>query len=305
MTMADLKNCDVRTLARIISHVENNDSTGQSILENLKPDNKIQVIGITGPPGAGKSTLINALITSVLSREKELIKGRGIGIIAVDPSSPFTHGALLGDRLRMSSHFNHPKVFIRSLATRGSLGGLSAKTIEVADVMRSADFDFIFIETVGIGQSEVEIASLADITVLVLVPESGDEVQTMKAGVMEMADVFVVNKSDRPGSEKMITFIHSAAMIAGKEKPKVIPTIASAGKGVDELLNWLLEKGKNIHHKVNTDLLLEKTLRIIRQRIITEADIHRLKTILEKSDHQANIYRIAADFISSRTGNAE
>lgn len=297
--MEDLKNCDVRTLARIISIVENDESSGQTILENLQPDFSIPLIGITGPPGAGKSTLINALISSVLSREKELIKGRGIGVIAVDPSSPFTYGALLGDRLRMSSHFNHPKVFIRSLATRGSLGGLSSKTIEVSDLMRSAGFDFIFIETVGIGQIEVEIASLADITVLVLVPESGDEVQTMKAGVMETADVFVVNKSDRAGSEKMVQSILSAAMIAGKEKPKVTATVASTGKGVDELLHVLLEKTKNDDQKVNIDLHLEKLLKIIRQRIVSERDIEVLQSLLKKAGSRVNIYKIAADFIRS------
>ncbi len=295
--MEDLKNCDERTLARIISSVENDESSGQSILQNLNPDFTIPVVGITGPPGAGKSTLINALISSILSREKELIKGRGIGIIAVDPSSPFTRGALLGDRLRMSSHFNHPKVFIRSLATRGSLGGLSAKTIEVTDLMRSAGFDFIFIETAGIGQSEVEIASLANLTVLVLVPESGDEVQTMKAGVMETADVFVVNKSDRTDAEKMVQSIHSAALIAGKEKPEVISTIASTGKGVNDLLNEILKKAKQTDFKLNHDLKLEKTLRIIRQRIITEDDIHQLQATIKNSGSNANIYKIAADFI--------
>lgn len=300
MAIEDLKNCDVRTLARIISVVENDESSDQTILENLKPDLSIPVIGITGPPGAGKSTLINALISSILSREMELIKGRGIGIIAVDPSSPFTHGALLGDRLRMSSYFNHPKVFIRSLATRGSLGGLSAKTIEVTDLMRSAGFDFIFIETVGIGQSEVEIASLADITVLVLVPESGDEVQTMKAGVMETADVFVVNKSDRADAEKMVQSIHSAALIAGKEKPEVICTVASTGKGANELMNLLLEKTNHIAAKQKDELMLEKTLRIIKQRIITTSDKEKLRTqIAVAGGCNINIYKIAADFIRS------
>lgn len=289
----------MRTLARVISAVENDEPSAQTILENLQPDLLIPVIGITGPPGAGKSTLINALTSSILSKEKELIKGRGIGILAIDPSSPFTYGALLGDRLRMSSHFNHQKVFIRSLATRGSLGGLSAKTIEITDLMRSAGFDFIFIETVGIGQSEVEIASLADITVLVLVPESGDEVQTMKAGVMEMADVFVVNKSDRTGADTMVQSIHSAALISGKEKPEVISTVAGTGKGVDKLLNILLAKANAIDHKKKADLLLEKALQIIRQRMLSDEDILHLRAQLNNSNGNMNIYRIASDFIRS------
>jgi LAO/AO transport system kinase len=230
-------------------------------------------------------------------REKELIKGRGVAILAVDPSSPFTRGALLGDRLRMSSYFNHPKIFIRSLATRGSLGGLSDKTMEIADLMRSSGFDFIFIETVGIGQSEVEIASLADVTVLVLVPESGDDVQAMKAGVMETADLFVVNKSDRSDSEKMVQAIHSAALIAGKEKPQVISTVATSGKGTEELLNAIFQKAK-IARSNNENLLLEKTLKIIRQRIITKEDIENLRSqIKNRGDSTVNIYKLASAFI--------
>jgi LAO/AO transport system kinase len=295
--MTDLKQCSERTLAKIISEIENDEAGSSSILESLQPDLTIPVIGITGPPGAGKSTLINALIATILMREKELIKGRGVAILAVDPSSPFTRGALLGDRLRMSSYFNHPKIFIRSLATRGSLGGLSDKTMEIADLMRSSGFDFIFIETVGIGQSEVEIASLADVTVLVLVPESGDDVQAMKAGVMETADLFVVNKSDRSDSEKMVQAIHSAALIAGKEKPQVISTVATSGKGTEELLNAIFQKAK-IARSNNENLLLEKTLKIIRQRIITKEDIENLRSqIKNRGDSTVNIYKLASAFI--------
>lgn len=297
--MTDLKQCSERTLAKIISEIENDEAGSSSILESLQPDLTIPVIGITGPPGAGKSTLINALIATILMREKELIKGRGVAILAVDPSSPFTRGALLGDRLRMSSYFNHPKIFIRSLATRGSLGGLSDKTMEIADLMRSSGFDFIFIETVGIGQSEVEIASLADVTVLVLVPESGDDVQAMKAGVMETADLFVVNKSDRSDSEKMVQAIHSAALIAGKEKPQVISTVATSGKGTEELLNAIFQKAK-IARSNNENLLLEKTLKIIRQRIITKEDIENLRSqIKNRGDSTVNIYKLASAFIRS------
>src|ERR1035437_8896131 len=170
---------DFKTLARTISLVENEADGFEKILESLRPAD-IPVIGFTGPPGAGKSTLLNAVIGHLLD------SGKKIGLILIDPSSPFNLVALLGDRLRMTAHFNNPNLFIRSLASRGSLGGLSDKIIEIVEVMRSYPFDYMFIETVGVGQSEVEIAGLADTTVLVLVPECGDSIQAMKAGLMEI-----------------------------------------------------------------------------------------------------------------------
>src|SRR5262249_37535052 len=148
------------------------------------------------PPGAGKSTLTDALIGEAIKQDKK------VAVLCVDPSSPFNRGALLGDRVRMSEWYNHPKVFIRSLASRGSLGGLHPKIIEITELIKASLFDYIFIETVGVGQSEVEIAGLADVTVVVTVPESGDEIQTMKAGLMEIADIFVVNKADRPDADQ-------------------------------------------------------------------------------------------------------
>lgn len=180
----------IKSLARNISFIENEVSGYEQILLNLSPSST-KITGITGAPGAGKSTITDLLIN-------EFIKdGKKVGVLCVDPSSPFNYGALLGDRLRMSDWYNHPDVFIRSLASRGNLGGLNPKIIEITDLMKSSSFDHIIIETVGVGQSEVEIAGLADTTVVVLVPEGGDEIQTMKAGVMEIADIFVVNKSDR------------------------------------------------------------------------------------------------------------
>src|SRR6185295_13685444 len=227
-------NTDSKSLARIISIVENESKGYEEILFSLKPDETIPVIGITGAPGAGKSSLINALLKELISNEEKYIKGRGIAVLAVDPTSPFSHGALLGDRLRMSEHFNHPKVFIRSLATRGSLGGLSAKTMEVTDVLRAAGFDYIFIETVGVGQSEIEIASLAETTIVVFVPESGDEVQTIKSGIMEIADIFVVNKSDREGADRIIKNIKSSLHLRAQSDwdIPVIKTIATQTEGV-------------------------------------------------------------------------
>ena len=174
---------DRKSLARAITIVENDLSGAEELLLSVDLKNAPPVIGVTGPPGAGKSTLINSLISQFL------LRGERVAVIAVDPTSPFTSGSLLGDRLRMPEHFNNPNVFIRSLATRGSLGGLSAKAIEITDLIRASGFDRVIIETVGVGQSEVEIAGLADITLLVLVPEAGDDIQALKSGIMEIADI--------------------------------------------------------------------------------------------------------------------
>jgi LAO/AO transport system kinase len=193
----NLKNGDIKSLARSISLVENEVEGYETFLQSL-PVKDTGIIGITGPPGAGKSTLTDALIRAYVN------DGKRVAVICIDPSSPFNLGALLGDRIRMSDWYNHPQVFIRSLASRGSVGGLNPKIIEVADTIKSACFDLIIVETVGVGQSEIEIAGIADITIVVLVPESGDEIQTMKAGLMEVADIFVVNKADRPGADTFI-----------------------------------------------------------------------------------------------------
>ena len=186
---------DFLALARSLTLVENDIAPASDLLKMLSINRNVPVVGITGPPGAGKSTLVNAITEELCQLNKR------IAILAVDPSSPVNHGSLLGDRIRMSKHFNHSNVYIRSVATRGSLGGVSAKTIEMVDVLRSSNFDLIIIETVGVGQSEIEIAGLADKTILVLVPEAGDEIQHIKSGLMEVAQAFVVNKADRDGAD--------------------------------------------------------------------------------------------------------
>src|SRR5450432_2533556 len=191
-TLQQLHSVNIKVLARVISFIENGYNGYEDLLKLFTGIKNTYIIGITGAPGAGKSTLVDSLVHILVSERKK------VAVLCVDPSSPFNFGALLGDRIRMSEWYNHPDVFIRSLATRGSLGGLHPKIIEITDVMKGADFDYIIIETVGVGQSEVDIAALADITVVILVPEGGDVIQTMKAGLMEVADVFVINKYDRP-----------------------------------------------------------------------------------------------------------
>lgn len=221
-----------KSIARAISLLENNVEGAGQLLEAIPPS-RCPVIGITGPPGAGKSTLVDALI------EQWAASGESIAVCCVDPSSPFNRGAVLGDRIRMSQWHNNPRVFIRSLASRGSLGGMHPRIIEILELLQLAPFDRIIIETVGVGQTEVEVAGLADLTVVVLVPESGDEVQTMKAGLMEIADLFVVNKSDRPDADRFAhvlqQLVHDAADKNQKDIP-VIKTAATEKKGIVELV---------------------------------------------------------------------
>lgn len=263
---------DFKTLARTISLVENNVANADEILRNLQTKN-IPIIGVTGPPGAGKSTLLNAIMNQLLDA------GKKVGLILVDPSSPFNLGALLGDRLRLSQHFNNPNLFIRSLASRGSLGGLSDKIIEITEVMKSYPFDYIFIETVGVGQSEVEIAGLADHTIVTLVPEAGDSIQAMKAGLMEIADVFVINKADRPDAETFANHLEQQLHLNNRSHIPVLKTVAVESKGVKELIaavNALPNNAINRQRKLH--LLAEKTYRLIQQHRMNDV----AKEILKK-----------------------
>lgn len=286
---------DKRTLARCISMVENAYEGYDQLLRMLHFSKNTPIIGITGPPGAGKSSLIGALTKHIIAEKKTL------GIIAIDPSSPFNQGSLMGDRLRMTEHFLHPSVFIRSMAGRGSLGGLAPKIFEVADVMKAAGFDYIIIETVGVGQSEVEIAALADTTVLVLVPEAGDEIQTIKSGVMEIADIYVLNKADRDGADiffkNLFVLAHSHARL-GWEAP-VIKTVATKNEGLDLLLEAIHKHGE---HGADKDkklhLLAEKVLLMIRTQRTKDLSIIKIQEDLKQhlNDKNFNLYQYVTKY---------
>ncbi|MBS1782654.1 MAG: AAA family ATPase [Bacteroidetes bacterium] len=275
-----------------------NDLSGYDLLLEMTTSSKTKVVGITGPPGAGKSTLVNALL-NIWSKS-----GKKIAVLAVDPSSPFNFGALLGDRIRMSAFYDNPNVYIRSLASRGALGGLNAKILEITDVVKQAPFDYLIIETVGVGQSEVEIAGLADCTIVTLVPEGGDVVQTLKAGIMEIADIFVVNKADRELSETLYrnlrNLVHEKAT-TGLEIP-VVKVIATDSVGVEELTEkidqFFVQKHSNDR---KLQMLTEKAWQLIqkrhmkkyhRQALLEELKVQSLKP-------QFNLYAFIDNYVSN------
>ena len=273
--LSKLHQGDSKALARSISLVENEVAGFEELMQSLPHNPNKPVIGITGPPGAGKSTLVDALIGLLMNA------GKKIGVLCVDPSSPFNLGSLLGDRIRMSKWYDNPNVFIRSLATRGSLGGLHPKIIEITELMKAAAFDIIVVETVGVGQSEVEIAGLADITVVVVVPEAGDEIQTMKAGLMEIADIFVVNKADRPDADQFVKNLRlmlAPAFHTRYDEVPVIKTVASQNEGVNELLKAIEHLLKHHHSKEKKYwLLAERAFQLIQRKKMKGIDKEKLK----------------------------
>src|SRR5450432_3192162 len=276
-TLQQLHSVNIKVLARVISFIENGYNGYEDLLKLFTGIKNTYIIGITGAPGAGKSTLVDSLVHILVSERKK------VALLCVDPSSPFNKGALLGDRIRMSEWYNHPKVFIRSLASKGSLGGLHPKIIEITDVMRGADFDYIIIETVGVGQSEVDIAALADITIVMLVPEGGDIIQTMKAGVMEVADIFVINKYDRPDADHYYNNLKQMLAPVFHRSQKEIPvlkTIASQKEGVPELYKiiagWEFEAGSS----KRIELLAEKVWSIIQSKKMKKINKTELKNKL-------------------------
>ncbi len=225
-----VRRSDYLSLSKCISFIENQQEGSAGFVSNLKPS-PIPVVGITGPPGAGKSTLIAAMIRNLVALEKK------VAVLSVDPSSVIHNGALLGDRIRMRDWYLHPLVYIRSLASRGHLGGLVKDIESIVTLLKSAGFDFVILETVGVGQSEVQVVKVASPTILVLVPEAGDDIQMMKSGLFEVANIFVVNKSDRPEAAKFVNHLRQALDERVGVKCDLVQTIANAGEGVDELLS--------------------------------------------------------------------
>ncbi len=292
--ISGLQKGDERALARGITVLENDLPGSEELLATLDTSLQTPVIGVTGAPGAGKSSLVNEIAG------RWSASGLRVAILAVDPASPFNYGAILGDRLRMSDLFVKDKVFIRSLSSRGSLGGLSAKVMEVCDLLKNAGFDRIIIETVGIGQSEVEVAGLADLTLLVLVPESGDEVQAMKSGVMEIADLYVVNKSDREGADRMQQ--HVLQMLHEKDPPSKAPVLLCSAvkrEGLDELLAALDKLASETReHPLRYRYMAHRILQIIQSHRMRDLDENQLAAELEQAARQPgfNLYAFAKKF---------
>jgi LAO/AO transport system kinase len=282
---------NIKSLARCISGIENQDPGSVLLLKKL-PSSKTPVIGFTGPPGAGKSTVVNGLIGTFVKQHKK------VAVLCIDPSSPFHHGAFLGDRIRMNQWTGNPNVFIRSLSSRGSLGGLNPRIYEISDLLKAAPFDYIFIETVGIGQSELEIAGIADFTVVILTPGSGDDIQALKSGILEIANLFVVNKSDYPGAKQFISNLQSALSL-GSGNIDILETVATEGRGIDELAsvivnNLMDDPGRGHHH------LAEKVIRLMlaeKMKEINKTDlIDKIKQ--ESRLDNFNIYVFVENYLS-------
>jgi len=307
-----LRQGDARTLARAISIVENRVAGSSELLKAIFPQSgKARILGLTGAPGAGKSTLVDQLAKYYRKQNQT------VGIIAVDPTSPYTGGAILGDRIRMQDHFSDPGIYIRSMATRGSLGGLARATADVATVLDASGRDLIMIETVGVGQDEVDIVRLADITVVILVPGMGDDVQSIKAGIMEIADIFVINKSDREGAERVereIRALQSLATRSDNWTPPIVKTVASDGLGIDELASAIAAYDKHLqkenlvlqHHIHNWQ---ERLVEMLRDALLEKARAHlangnAARYAAEVAEHKRDPYSLVEEIVGdlAKTG---
>jgi LAO/AO transport system kinase len=289
---------DKRALARAISLVENDDPAGWEVVHEVYPHTgKAVLMGLTGPPGAGKSTLIAALTRARRAADRQ------VGVLSIDPSSPFTQGALLGDRIRLTEHFLDPGVFIRSMANRGALGGLSEATLQAALLMDASGKDDVFLETVGVGQAEVDIIDHADTVVLVLIPGSGDSVQALKAGVMEIPDIIVVNKSDHPLTDTMVREVRGVLSLAPQKgwRVPIIKTEAARGEGVDELIEKLDEHRAHLEKE---GTLEERRRRNLRNEVIAIC-AYRMKRRLEEAlEDDGEFARLLDEVVARRTDPA-
>ena len=309
LLVAGVRNGDVRAMARAITLVEDGRPEARDLTAALFPHaGGALVVGVTGPPGAGKSSLVDRLTAHLRGQ------GTSVGIVAVDPTSPFSGGAILGDRIRMQSHATDPGVFIRSMATRGHLGGLAAATDQVLTVLAAAGKEVILVETVGVGQDEVEIVGTADVSVVVLVPGLGDEVQALKAGIMEIADVFVVNKADREGVERLIAEIESMLSLAtgGDPPPAIVKTVATRGEGIVELIDAVLgfrrraESSGALARKRRTqmrrqleDAVRQRVMSRVYERVLTPGEI---ETIVDRLAERTVDPITAAEEVAKRMG---
>ena len=284
---------DKRALARGISLVEDDDPEGWALVQEVYPrTGRAEVFGFTGPPGVGKSTLMAALVRHARGRERQ------VAVLSIDPSSPFTRGALLGDRIRLSEHFLDPGVFIRSMASRGSLGGLSEASLQAALLMDASGKDEVLLETVGVGQADVDIIDHADTVVLVLQPGSGDSIQALKAGVMEIPDVIVINKSDHPLTEAMVREIRGILSLGpeGSWRIPIVRTEATADKGIDELVEKMREHRRHIEAE---GTLAERRRRNLEHEVMTLAAV-RLRRRLEESTRDDGVVRELLDEVVAR-----